>query len=105
MNKYWTYDKGSPIIPGLDCQVNAMIIIGDGKFDSNTHTYPRNEAAARLQSQGILTFTVGYGKAVTKDVLRLDKCLKILLLQEEHTKNQVEQLLSKVFLLPKHLQI
>ena len=67
MNKYWTYDKGNPIIPGLDCQVNAMIIIGDGKFDSNTETYPRNEAAARLRSQGILTFTVGYGKAVTKD--------------------------------------
>ena len=69
MNRYWTYNKGivNPIIPGLDCQVNAMIIIGDGQFDKGTDSLPKNEAAARFKSQGILTFTVGYGRAVTQN--------------------------------------
>ena len=69
MNRYWTYNKGivNPIIPGLDCQVNAMIIIGDGQFDKGTDSLPKKEAATRFKSQGILTFTVGYGRAVTQN--------------------------------------
>ena len=69
MRKYWTYNKGivNPIIPGLDCQVNAMIIIGDGKFTKNSAGHPVTEARARFSSQGVLTFTVGYGERVTKD--------------------------------------
>ena len=68
MNKYWTYDKGivNPIIPGLDCQVNAMIIIGDGKFDKGSERDPKSAASARLNQQGVLTFTVGYGQTVTQ---------------------------------------
>ena len=68
MNQYWTYQGGkvNPMIKGLDCQVNAMIIIGDGKFTKYADR-PVKAAAARYQLDDILTFAVGYGDTFAND--------------------------------------
>ncbi|MDC0866175.1 PilC/PilY family type IV pilus protein [Candidatus Pelagibacter sp.] len=69
MNEYWGRSYGvaghnvNPIIEGLNCQINAQIIIGDGEF-LHAQTKPKQGAANILQTKGVLTFTVGYGEEV-----------------------------------------
>ena len=67
---YWNYNRGivNPMIDGLDCQINATIIIGDGKFSpGNTNRYPPIVAKTLFDQKKHLTFTVGYGEVFVND--------------------------------------
>ena len=56
------------MIDGLDCQINATIIIGDGKFSpGNTNRYPPIVAKTLFDQKKHLTFTVGYGEVFVND--------------------------------------
>ena len=70
IQQYWNYKGGivNPMIDGLDCQINATIVIGDGRFSpGNTNIYPPIVAKTLFDTKKHLTFTVGYGEVFVND--------------------------------------
>jgi type IV pilus assembly protein PilY1 len=79
---YWLYNDGggivNPIIDGLDCQINATIIIGDGLFQPpQTNIDPPKIAQTLFDTKGHLTFTVGYGDTFLSSQSAIDDFINI----------------------------
>lgn len=89
---YWLYNDGggivNPIIDGLDCQINATIIIGDGLFQPpQTNIDPPKIAQTLFDTKGHLTFTVGYGDTFLSSQSAIDDFINIAKKGGTHEEN------------------
>ena len=66
MNTYWKWAdvNEKPYDADIDCQVNAIIVIGDGEI-KNRPNDPITAARMQLSQRKILTFAIGYGQGLS----------------------------------------
>ena len=60
----WADDNEKPYDADIDCQVNAIIVIGDGEIKDRPND-PITAARMQLSQRKILTFAIGYGQGLS----------------------------------------
>ena len=65
-NQYFNYFDPAinPHNSNLDCQTTAIILIGDGEWKDDTHSYAKSKISGLFRNKKIITYSVGYGSDV-----------------------------------------